>query len=213
MKKRSEGVIFGLAIFSLIVIFLILGFFIKPEGYKKIANDVGDYFSEKSDNKNNNEVTENVDSSDSGVSSDNSAEAGAGGGGGAGGGSSSGDSGGSDSDSSGCPEIQFAYSIGEVYTNPVCLDYIGESCVEKKINCYSEIRNLEEDLSGLFEIEFVFYEVENRENILSSEQKSLFLLANERRMINSSLVLQNENLNLNVSCYFNTISVPKKSSC
>lgn len=186
----------------LLIVGGLLGYFIFLNVNNNVVGNIGDFF-----------VKNNSDVGDKDNGEVNTGT-GSGGGGGSGSSSSGGDSSsaganaGSKSNSS-CVETQISYSIGEVNTYSSCIDFENNVCIKNNVNCSTEIRNLD-NANVVFNVEFIFYEKEDMENVLGTKSVSLFLNGGQFKFIMENLILEGENAIKNISCHCNTIKSPVK---
>lgn len=131
---------------------------------------------------------------------------------GAGGAGSSESSGGTESGSD-CFEIQISYSLEDVTYEEECTAFSGEECINKESSCSVKLVNFDKDFGGIFGIELVFFEVENRENVFGSFLTNYIISPQQNSVISNSLSLVGSDANKNVSCLAKTSNVPKKLVC
>ena len=117
------------------------------------------------------------------------------------------------SENSFCYNKQATYSIGNINEYYFCNSLESSSCVDKTAKCSVKVQNLDKTISGNFEIKFSFFEKENRSNIVEISSSNSFIAPNEEKILKSELVIQGNNADKNLSCYYSTTEVPKEKIC
>lgn len=130
--------------------------------------------------------------------------------------SSSGDSGGSSD--SGCLIRQISYSMINPNRTMICNEYQGETCINKTIDCSTEIHNRNSEVAGIFELKLIFLEEgENKENAIDTKISSFTLEPMNYEIFEEVISVQSigeEGIaNKNINCFFNTLQVPTKEVC
>ncbi len=116
-----------------------------------------------------------------------------------------------DADSaSGCEEKQISYSIKDFNQISICSKYENALCIDKTINCSLKLENLDEEITGLFEIKFVFFNEDNEK--LYSSISSFLLEPKTEKIIESIFNIKGEDAE-EIICSYNTLKIPKKQIC
>lgn len=144
-----------------------------------------------------------------------------GGGGGTGGeGVSGGATGAADSSgsTSGCATQQISYSAANFNANSVCNNQDENGfCIDKTVTCSITINNLDGEIGGIFEISFRFFEQGNSGNILFLTSSELFLEPGEQHTFEGIFNVQSQgeqgDANKDLTCFYNTINIPRKEVC
>ena len=223
MKKLFVVAILLIFLIAIAFAFILL---IKP---KQLTSDV---VNEKDKNTKSNEELTNSKSGDGKINdyqistnknSDSSTSSSGGGsaGGGGGGGGSSGGSSLSDSEgtkNTNCFEEQISYSLRKSEENSTCNEFNGEVCVDKTVKCAVEVTNRDNETTGLFVINFGFFDRSLGEYAqIATSTKEGIVSSSSSENFESTLNLQTEgidgNANKNIGCTFVTQQVPKKEVC
>jgi len=143
---------------------------------------------------------------------------GGGGGGTGGGGSAIGGVAGSSGSTSGCATQQISYSAANFNANSVCNNQDENGfCIDKTVTCSITINNLDGEIGGIFEISFKFFEQGNSGNILFSTSSELFLEPGEQHTFEGIFNVQSQgeqgDANKDLTCFYNTINIPRKEVC
>ena len=116
-----------------------------------------------------------------------------------------------------CQETQISYSLRKFVKNQTCNIFEGEICTDKNSFCSIEVKNLDDDITGIFTISFTHFELQNPENIIETESESFTLSPNEMRVFSSEIQIQSSgmdgNANKEISCTFASEEIPIKSIC
>ncbi|RMD45469.1 hypothetical protein D6829_02250 [Candidatus Pacearchaeota archaeon] len=113
-----------------------------------------------------------------------------------------------------CQKEQIAYSIGEFEHSQNCLSYTGQTCVKKELFCSARVSNLDNNISGNFELEFKEYYVEGgRETYFNSKFKQGFVGAKSSKNFNITDVVEGEVANKSFLCRTFKQSVPLRNKC
>ena len=144
---------------------------------------------------------------------------GGGGGGGTGGeGSAVGGVAGSSGSTSGCATQQISYSAANFNANSVCNNQDENGfCIDKTVTCSITINNLDGEIGGIFEISFKFFEQGNSGNILFLASSESFLEPGEQHTFEGIFNVQSQgeqgDANKDLTCFYNTINIPRKEVC
>ncbi|MFA4953329.1 MAG: hypothetical protein WC584_03840 [Candidatus Pacearchaeota archaeon] len=112
-----------------------------------------------------------------------------------------------------CVYKQITYSIGDLTEYYFCNSEESRICVDKTAKCSVKIKNLDDTLGGNFAIKFSFAEKENRSNIIITSTSNSIISPNEQKILKSELVIQGNNADKNLSCYYSTTEIPKEKIC
>lgn len=127
------------------------------------------------------------------------------------GGSGSGSSSSSDDTSSqNCRLEQISYALKNFISNSTCNLYQDEVCIDKTTTCFVNVQNLDQEVSGEFEIRFTFLE---QGEIYFTTTQTKTVQANSIEPFQHSLQLQDQEAQKNIGCTSNTLKVPKKEVC
>lgn len=117
-----------------------------------------------------------------------------------------------------CRMRQISYSLINFNETTNCNQYQGEVCVDKTITCSIEIHNRDNEVGGVFELEFLF--VEEGGNIgepIERKTSEFFLEPLDYGVFEDSANIQSsgENglANKEINCFYNTLKVPEKEVC
>src|SRR3989344_8202938 len=79
------------------------------------------------------------------------------------------------SQNSNCEEIQISYSLRNFVKEQTCNRYEENICVDKTSYCAIEVKNLDSETTGTFTIRFTHFEIQNRNNIIETQDVSFVL--------------------------------------
>ena len=115
----------------------------------------------------------------------------------------------------GCTLQQIAYAIGNLVKNQTCNAYQNERCVDKTIKCTADVINLDYDVSGIFEVKFLFLDQEKTmEDAFDSTSSSQTLQPREEKVFYSQTQITDPELAAkDTACFYQTMNVPKKEIC
>ena len=117
-----------------------------------------------------------------------------------------------------CYEGQISYSITNFNVTSICNAYDEEICLDKTVICSIEIHNMDDDISGFFEIKLLFVEEGgNLENPIDEKTSRFFLEPQDYNLFEDSINIQSSGqgglANKEITCFYSTLEVPKKSFC
>ncbi len=137
--------------------------------------------------------------------------------GGSGGGAGAGGTGSSETPSNVSCDGQVAYSLEYLDVIETCNQEVNGECLNKKVDCSLTVTNLDEQISGVFEIRFYFLEKGDRnDESFASVKVSDIIYAKSYNIFKANkLITESENglANKTISCGFDTIRVPEKNIC
>jgi len=115
-----------------------------------------------------------------------------------------------------CITYQMSYSIENPEEIPICLEYQGNICIKKELNCSAEINNLESEDGGNFKFQVNLIQ-KNTSDLVYSETKEFFLGPKESYFIKVYKIFENleENgtANSEINCFYNKEKAPTKEIC
>jgi len=201
MKKSLVLIIIGVIIFLCLIIISIVILFVPNSPINKWIIKAGitdENFPENNPNQNKNPAGE----SDSNPST---------GGGSVGGGTSSG---GGSGNSNNCISRKIPFSIGELVILEECLDYEGNNCVEKNVECSINIKNQDDEISGTFKGEISFFEKGHPTNLIDTFLFEEYLgPGEETSVIATTYISDDEIANLEIECIYQTTETPEEEIC
>ena len=112
-----------------------------------------------------------------------------------------------------CYTDQVTYSIGDIKESYICNSKEEDKCVNKIAKCSVKVNNFDDEISGIFEVKFTFFEKENLSNIISTSLISLSIGPKDMGLFNTEELIQGEDADKNLSCHYSTIKVPRKEIC
>ncbi|MBI5803866.1 hypothetical protein HY450_01340 [Candidatus Pacearchaeota archaeon] len=111
----------------------------------------------------------------------------------------------------GCIEKQISYSMKNFATNSECESY-DETCVQKKVDCSVEVKNLDYEVSDLFSVKI---KIINEQT--GQEFQSIIVEKNvssrETESFEYSFIIEGEDADGDFNCIFSTEKVPVKEFC
>lgn len=116
-----------------------------------------------------------------------------------------------------CQQIQVSYSVKNLKTTSECENYLGEICINKKIQCSFEVYNLDKEVSGDFGFNIYVFKDEDVANIIDSLYSEKFIpnLGNET-FEGDFMITSNGpdgNANQNLSCFYGSAKIPLTFVC
>ena len=103
---------------------------------------------------------------------------------------------------------QVSYSIRNFKQNSFCNQYQGADCIDKTSDCSLLVENLDNQITGIFEIKFIFSNPLNQE--LSSKILSYSISSGNNQTFASSFNIQGQEANQDISCSYATLAIPEK---
>lgn len=103
---------------------------------------------------------------------------------------------------------QISYSIKNFEQNSFCNQYQGIDCIDKTSDCLLLVENLDNQVIGIFEINFIFSDTLNQE--LFSNSISHSISPGNNQTFASSFNIQGQDANQDISCSYATLTIPKK---
>ena len=204
-------------IILILILFLVWGFS-SLFGIGKSNNEGDDKNLENIDNLEGDGLDYEDESNEKSSAGGGSGSGGGGGGGngGAGGASASGAT--SSSSASNCIENQIPFSTTGFDVNSVCNSQNQNGfCIDKTVTCSILITNLDNGFGGVFKVEFKFFAEEDNSNILYSTLSEFNLEAGEQHNFLEFYNVQSEGqdgiANKELTCFYATVSIPKKQVC
>jgi len=117
----------------------------------------------------------------------------------------------------GCEDFQISYSAEDFAKTSNCNQNSSGFCTDRTVNCSVDIRNFDNEVSGTFGIDFVFFELGFESNILDETSSSFNINAGENNLFEgiTNFVSQGEDgiANKDLSCSYVTIEIPRKEIC
>ncbi len=105
-------------------------------------------------------------------------------------------------------KAQISYSIRNFKQNSLCNQYQGSDCIDKTSDCSLITENLDNQVTGIFEIKFIFSDSLNQE--LSSDIISHSISSGNNQSFTSSFNIQGQDANQDISCAYTTLKIPEK---
>ncbi len=105
-------------------------------------------------------------------------------------------------------QAQISYSIRNFKQSSLCNQYQGTDCIDKTSDCSLLIENLDNQVTGIFEIKFTFSNTSNQE--LSSDILDYSISPGNNQTFASSLNIQGQEANQDISCSYTTLTIPEK---
>ncbi|MFH1308176.1 MAG: hypothetical protein ABIH72_04965 [archaeon] len=201
MKKGSAEIIIVSIILIVIILVGIILIFYNPKD-----NDLGSIF-----NKDTDENPYNPENNPEPITDDSIINTSSGGGGGGG------DSGGSSTDDINEDPciVEIPYIIKSFIKNQVCNLYDGSICIDKTITCSAEVKNFDDEISGIIKIELTYSIIEGQE--LYSEILSTTLDPGQQKTVQGEYNVQSTgidgNANKELDCIYHTLEIPTKKIC
>lgn len=103
---------------------------------------------------------------------------------------------------------QISYSIRNFEQNSFCNQYQGVDCIDKTSDCSLLVENLDNQITGIFEIKFIFSNPSKQE--LSSDILSYSISPRNNQTFTSSFNIQGQEANQDISCSYATLKIPEK---
>jgi len=103
---------------------------------------------------------------------------------------------------------QISYSIRNFEQNSFCNQYQGADCIDKTSDCSLLVENLDNQITGIFEIKFIFSNPSNQE--LSSAILDYSISSGKNQTFTSSFNIQGQEANQDISCSYATLTIPEK---
>tara|TARA_Y100000034_G_C6905603_1_gene420081 strand:- start:1840 stop:2484 length:645 start_codon:yes stop_codon:yes gene_type:complete len=208
-------------VISIVVIFLLLivvfasflfGFF-KVDYQKGVGSDVLEGFGEN--------LPEDIDEWGEGSKEDlgivsNRFSGGAGGGGSGGGGGAGAGTGAGTGGGQVCYDQQIGYAVKDFDFETSCNVLESGVCIDKSVNCWMNVHNLDSNVSGDFELEFLI-DVSGAEEILDRESGSVFVEVNDFKYLSKEFNFVSSGVdgkaNRDLRCNFLSVQIPTKQVC
>lgn len=105
-------------------------------------------------------------------------------------------------------QAQISYSIKNFKQSSLCNQYQGTDCIDKTSDCSLLIENLDNQVTGIFEIKFTFSNPLNQE--LSSDILDYSISPGNNQTFASSFNIQGQEANQDISCSYTTLTIPEK---
>jgi len=105
-------------------------------------------------------------------------------------------------------QAQISYSIRNFEQSSLCNQYQGTDCIDKTSYCSLLIENLDNQVTGIFEIKFTFSNPLNQE--LSSDILDYSISPGNNQTFASSFDIQGQDANQDISCSYTTLTIPEK---
>ncbi len=112
-----------------------------------------------------------------------------------------------------CYTDKVAYSIGDIREFYICNLEEENKCIDKIAKCSVKVNNFDNEISGIFEVKFTFFEKQNMSNVISTSLVGLFVGSKDMKLFNSEELIQGEDADKNLSCHYSTTKVPRKKIC
>lgn len=103
---------------------------------------------------------------------------------------------------------QISYSIRNFKQSSLCNQYQGTDCIDKTSDCSLLIENLDNQVTGIFEIKFTFSNPLNQE--LFSDILDYSISPGNNQTFASSFNIQGQEANQDISCSYTTLTIPEK---
>ncbi len=103
---------------------------------------------------------------------------------------------------------QISYSIRNFEQSSFCNQYQGADCIDKTSDCSLLVENLDNQVTGIFEIKFTFSNPSNQE--LSSDILDYSISPGNNQTFASSFNIQGQEANQDISCSYTTLTIPEK---
>jgi len=103
---------------------------------------------------------------------------------------------------------QISYSIRNFEQNSFCNQHQGLDCIDKTSDCSLIAENLDNQITGIFEIRFTFSDLSNQE--LSSDIISYSVNPGNNQTFASSFNIQGQEANQDIKCSYTTLKIPEK---
>ena len=103
---------------------------------------------------------------------------------------------------------QVSYSIRNFKQSSLCNQYQGTDCIDKTSDCSLLIENLDNQVTGIFEIKFTFSNPLNQE--LFSDILDYSISPGNNQTFASSFNIQGQEANQDISCSYTTLTIPEK---
>lgn len=105
-------------------------------------------------------------------------------------------------------QAQISYSIRNFEQSSLCNQYQGTDCIDKTSYCSLLIENLDNQVTGIFEIKFTFSNPLNQE--LSFDILDYSISPGNNQTFASSFNIQGQDANQDISCSYTTLKIPEK---
>jgi hypothetical protein len=109
-----------------------------------------------------------------------------------------------------CRNNSISYFIGHFVKSSVCNQYSGEICMDRTLDCSVTASNLDEEISGIFEIEFAVF---GGETPIEPYVDSRVLGPGESAAFSGSFHVQGEEADDSLDCDFSTKTIPSIETC
>ena len=103
---------------------------------------------------------------------------------------------------------QISYSIRNFEQNSFCNQYQGTDCIDKTSDCSLTAENLDNQVTGIFEIKFIFSNPLKQE--LFSDTISHSISPRNNQTFTSSSNIQGQDANQVINCAYTTLKIPEK---
>ncbi|MFH1425563.1 MAG: hypothetical protein ABIG28_02420 [archaeon] len=112
-----------------------------------------------------------------------------------------------------CRKEQISYSLLSTTSNQVCDTFEDKTCIEKTITCSTNVLNLDQEIEGTFVMDFKYFELGNKGNIIQTLSNSETIPPRERVSISTEITITGANANKEITCSSLSNSTPTKQVC
>lgn len=113
-----------------------------------------------------------------------------------------------------CVERKISYSLTNLQVNQTCNQLINNICVDKKVHCALEVKNLNNEIGGIFSIEFEF---KTQDTSIEKKVVSASVSSKELKIFESEINIQSEGeegkANKETICEFSSKEIPTENEC
>jgi len=116
-----------------------------------------------------------------------------------------------------CQQQQISYSISNINKVQICnfLDADNITCIDKSVECSVEVKNLDYQISGIFEIQLLYVlDGQGTDNFFDSTSSESEISPRQTKTFNGLIQISDPaKANEEINCFFQTLSVPTKEIC
>ena len=116
-----------------------------------------------------------------------------------------------------CQQQQISYSISNINKIQTCnfLDADSTTCIDKSVECSVEVKNLDSQISGTFEIQFLYVlDGQGTDNFFDSTSSESEISPGQTKTFSGLIQISDPaKTNEEINCFFQTLSVPTKEIC
>lgn len=115
--------------------------------------------------------------------------------------------------SSECDRRQISYSLTGFQQSSECNNYSSGVCINKVATCLVDVKNLDYDTTGTFEVNFRYFDLTNESDMLQTDSVSFILEPRKKKAFESVVNIQGNDAGKEISCSFLTGKTPYKEVC